>query len=113
MKIWVIYSVLLLLVISKIRAEIYSSNVEPWEGEEEMEEIGEEWWVEDGADEEISIRMWGDDRSGKVPVNVDSFGAVGDGIADDTQVGTGTLIIIFIGSFLHMDSEVYIVFNYL
>lgn len=88
MKTWAMYLMLLLLVISKIRGENYGSNVEAWEGGEGIEEIGEKWWIEEEEDEEIGIEMWGADVSGKVSVNVDSFGAVGDGIADDTQVGT-------------------------
>ncbi|KAJ1704343.1 hypothetical protein LUZ63_004122 [Rhynchospora breviuscula] len=85
MKRWAMYFVLLLLVISKIRAESYSSNVEAWKGGEGIEEIGEQLWVEEEEDEEIGIEMWGSKESGKNPVNVDSFGAVGDGRADDTQ----------------------------
>jgi hypothetical protein len=99
MKTWAVSFLLLLLIISKIRCESHSSNVGLWEGgEDQMEEIGEEWWV----DEEVGIKMWTEERSGKVPVNVESFGAVGDGVADDTQVGT--VIINLIGSSLHFNS---------
>lgn len=34
----------------------------------------------------FDIPSWTSERGGKVLVNVDSFGAVGDGISDDTQV---------------------------
>ena len=38
-------------------------------------------------DAELSeIPSWTSERGGKVLVNVDSFGAVGDGVSDDTQV---------------------------
>ncbi|RRT39341.1 hypothetical protein B296_00059221 [Ensete ventricosum] len=33
-----------------------------------------------------SVLMRGSERVARIPVNVDSFGAVGDGVADDTQV---------------------------
>lgn len=34
----------------------------------------------------FDIPPWKSERGGKVLVNVDSFGAAGDGISDDTQV---------------------------
>ena len=34
----------------------------------------------------FEIPSWTSERGGKVLVNVDSFGAVGDGVSDDTQV---------------------------
>lgn len=34
----------------------------------------------------FDISLWTSERGGKVLVNVDSFGAVGDGVSDDTQV---------------------------
>jgi hypothetical protein len=106
MKTWVVNCLLLLLIISKIRGESYGSNVEPWNGgEDHIEEIGEEWWVEEEDGEEIGIKMWGEERPGKVPVNVDSFGAVGDGIADDTQVCR--VIINFIRSSLHFNNNTF------
>lgn len=45
-------------------------------------------------DELDSLPIWGSERVGRIPVNVDSFGAVGDGVADDTQVYM--LLLIFI-----------------
>ncbi|XP_008812696.2 probable polygalacturonase At1g80170 [Phoenix dactylifera] len=46
---------------------------------------GEEGQEGDEYDELDSLPIWGSERVGRIPVNVDSFGAVGDGVADDTQ----------------------------
>ncbi|KAI0510315.1 hypothetical protein KFK09_010916 [Dendrobium nobile] len=54
----------------------FSNGIQPW-GTEEDEEF-----------EPLSASefpLWKSSGAGKMPVNVDSFGAVGDGIADDTQ----------------------------
>lgn len=37
-------------------------------------------------DEVFKIPSWTSERGSKVLVNVDSFGAIGDGVSDDTQV---------------------------
>lgn len=43
--------------------------------------------VEDGDEAEFfDLPRWGTDRGNKILVNVDSFGAVGDGASDDTKV---------------------------
>ncbi|KAG1348261.1 hypothetical protein COCNU_06G020900 [Cocos nucifera] len=49
---------------------------------------GEEEQEGDEHDELDSLPAWGSERVGRIPVNVDSFGAVGDGVADDTQALT-------------------------
>ncbi|GMH01594.1 hypothetical protein Nepgr_003433 [Nepenthes gracilis] len=42
--------------------------------------------INEGADmDTLEMPSWTSERSGKVLVNVDSFGAAGDGISDDTQ----------------------------
>ena len=41
---------------------------------------------EDNDFDFFDIPSWTSERGGKVLVNVDSFGAVGDGVSDDTQV---------------------------
>ncbi|KAG0452257.1 hypothetical protein HPP92_026036 [Vanilla planifolia] len=41
-----------------------------------------------GADDmgcDVELAVWRSNGAGRIPVNVESFGAVGDGIADDTQ----------------------------
>lgn len=48
--------------------------------------------VEDEEVELFDIPAWISGRGNKVLVNVDSFGAVGDGVSDDTQVH---IILIF------------------
>lgn len=50
-------------------------------------------------DEENDVELfdtpsWTSERGGKVLVNVDSFGAVGDGVSDDTQVNIRILEVI-------------------
>lgn len=43
--------------------------------------------IEDDGQLELSeVPSWTSEHGGKVLVNVDSFGAVGDGVSDDTQV---------------------------
>lgn len=43
--------------------------------------------VEDGDEAELfDLPRWGIERGNKILVNVDSFGAVGDGASDDTKV---------------------------
>ncbi|KAH8494819.1 hypothetical protein Peur_060514 [Populus x canadensis] len=50
-----------------------------------LEEL-ESFEIDDEDDVELfDIPSWTSERGGKVLVNVDSFGAVGDGISDDTQ----------------------------
>ncbi|KAL9382926.1 hypothetical protein Peur_023249 [Populus x canadensis] len=50
-----------------------------------LEEL-ESFEIDDEDDVELfDIPSWSSERGGKVLVNVDSFGAVGDGISDDTQ----------------------------
>jgi galacturan 1,4-alpha-galacturonidase len=59
-----------------------------------LEEL-ESFEIDDEDDVELfDIPSWTSERGGKVLVNVDSFGAVGDGISDDTQVHIRNLEII-------------------
>jgi galacturan 1,4-alpha-galacturonidase len=48
----------------------------------------ENFVIEEVDETEFSkvVPSWTSERGGKVLVNVDSFGAVGDGVSDDTQV---------------------------
>lgn len=41
---------------------------------------------EDDALELLDLSSWHSSRTNKVVINVDGFGAVGDGVGDDTQV---------------------------
>lgn len=51
-----------------------------------LEEL-ENFDVEEVDETELSkVPSWTSERGGKVLVNVDSYGAVGDGASDDTQV---------------------------
>lgn len=50
---------------------------------EELESLEVE---EDRETEHLDVPSWTSGRGSKVLVNVDSFGAVGDGVSDDTQV---------------------------
>ena len=59
-----------------------------------LEEL-ESFEIDDEDDVALfDIPSWTSERGGKVLVNVDSFGAVGDGISDDTQVRIRNLEII-------------------
>ena len=42
----------------------------------------------------FDIPPWKSERGGKVLVNVDSFGAAGDGVSDDTQVSHYQLLYV-------------------
>lgn len=58
---------------------------------------------EDENDFDIfDIPSWTSERGGKVLVNVDSFGAVGDGVSDDTQVNNILFTCILIFCFIPM-----------
>lgn len=58
---------------------------------EELDQIC--WEMEEENEMESSpISSWTSERGSKVLVNVDSFGAVGDGVSDDTQVNLCSLI---------------------
>lgn len=48
-----------------------------------------EFEIEEGDDDEVELfeePFWTSSRANKVLVNVDTFGAVGDGVSDDTNV---------------------------
>lgn len=55
----------------------FITGIQLWEREEDEE-------MEPLSTSEVPI--WRSSGAAKIPVNVDSFGAAGDGIADDTQV---------------------------
>ncbi|KAJ0962493.1 hypothetical protein J5N97_027615 [Dioscorea zingiberensis] len=54
---------------------------------EDMELWGEEEGLggEAGTELDFMPTMWSSQRAARIPVNVDSFGAAGDGVMDDTQ----------------------------
>lgn len=58
-----------------------------------LEEVNQSWEMEEENEMESSlISSWASsERGNKVLVNVDSFGAVGDGVSDDTQVNLCSL----------------------
>lgn len=65
----------------------------------------ESWNVEGGdqmVEEAFEFSTWTSEGGGSVLVNVDSFGAVGDGFSDDTQVSSCANLkrFNFIGGFL-------------
>lgn len=58
----------------------------------------ESWNVEEGdemVEEAFDFPTWTSESGGRFLVNVDSFGAVGDGISDDTQVSSCANLKIF------------------
>lgn len=55
----------------------------------------------------FDLPRWGADRGNKILVNVDSFGAVGDGSSDDTKVirlKTGIFLRLYVDRLLHVFS---------
>lgn len=77
--------VLLLLIVNMSSSDDESFTADKVQSpfgdqEEEHEGEGEAWYEAD------SILTMKSERGARIPVNVDSFGAVGDGIADDTEV---------------------------
>lgn len=58
----------------------------------------ESWNVEEGdemVEEAFDFPTWTSESGGRFLVSVDSFGAVGDGISDDTQVSSCANLKIF------------------
>lgn len=51
-----------------------------------LEEFGSDEIDEENEEENSEIPSWNGEHRIKVLVNVDSFGAAGDGVSDDTQV---------------------------
>lgn len=70
----------LLLVAHGVAGNMVFDNIDMLE---ELENLGIE---EEYEGETSPIPSWTSERGSKVLVNVDSFGAVGDGVSDDTQV---------------------------
>lgn len=64
---------------TNILRKIEDFDIEMEEGDDDVELLEEPFWV--------------NDKGSKVLVNVDAFGAVGDGVADDTQVNIMLLIV--------------------
>ncbi|KAJ3683155.1 hypothetical protein LUZ60_013382 [Juncus effusus] len=96
MKHWTMHLMLLLLLAISTKGSTFDGHHQSFkdenvEMEEDREETREKWWIEEDEigyekeEFEIGIEMLGSGRASKVPVNVDSFGAIGDGVADDTQ----------------------------
>ncbi|PKA55172.1 putative polygalacturonase [Apostasia shenzhenica] len=87
---WLI-TILLLLVtmLANLRARgedfdnelSFSNGIQPLEGDEEDEQ--DEDIIESGFSSRFPV--WRSQGAGRIPVNVDSFGAVGDGDTDDTK----------------------------
>ncbi|XP_059448894.1 probable polygalacturonase At1g80170 [Corylus avellana] len=69
----------LLIVAHRVAGNLVDDNIGV------LEEL-ESWDIEEENEVEVSpIPSWTSERGSKVLVNVDSFGAVGDGVSDDTQ----------------------------
>ena len=89
-----IFFLFLALALTKMVAGVAftekGKKIDRWEFEEGMAaQIGRERKVEDEVSEEDSgfeFPGWRSDGVGRIPVNVEAFGAIGDGITDDTQV---------------------------
>lgn len=79
-KIFIIFFLGLLSVVYTVAGNVVYNNIGMLE-ELEGFEIDEESEVE-----LFYTPSWTSERGSKVLVNVDSFGAIGDGISDDTQV---------------------------
>ena len=70
----------LLIVAHGVAGNMVCDNIGMFE---ELENLD----IEEENEAELSlIPSWTSERGSKVLVNVDSFGAVGDGVSDDTQV---------------------------
>lgn len=54
--------------------------------EEDFDIEEEEYYDHEFEEEEEELVPWRSERGSKVLVNVDGFGAVGDGVSDDTKV---------------------------
>ncbi|KAJ6980459.1 polygalacturonase [Populus alba x Populus x berolinensis] len=78
-KLFIITLLGLLILVNGVAENLVYSNFAMLEELESFE-------IDDEDDVELfDIPSWTSERGGKVLVNVDSFGAVGDGISDDTQ----------------------------
>ena len=87
-KLFIITLLGLLILVNGVAENLVYSNFAMLEELESFE-------IDDEDDVELfDIPSWNSERGGKVLVNVDSFGAVGDGISDDTQVPIRNLEII-------------------
>lgn len=63
---------------------------------DEMDVEDEQEQEQDDVLELLDLPSWDSDRTNKVLINVDGFGAVGDGVGDDTKVYTKKSCILFI-----------------
>ncbi|KAM0932820.1 putative endo-polygalacturonase [Dioscorea sansibarensis] len=74
------FDVFLLLVLLTHVSEVTLASIPSWWEEMEI------WGDEAAMELELDIpTMWMSQRASRIPVNVDSFGAAGDGVTDDTQ----------------------------
>ncbi|KAF5746595.1 polygalacturonase [Tripterygium wilfordii] len=65
--------------------EYYNAGKVVYENVGILEEL-ESFEIDDAYEvETVDVPSWGSQHSGKVLVNVDSFGAIGDGVSDDTK----------------------------
>lgn len=80
--------VMLLFVHVSIAEDWFSNNFDDVFGEIENLEF------EDDEIELLDMPSWSSQRGGKILVNVDSFGAAGDGVADDTKVNIMILMVM-------------------
>lgn len=71
---------------ASVLRKLENLDIDIEEGDDEVEFFEEPFWISE--------------RGSKVLVNVDSFGAVGDGVADDTKVNALIIIIIILVFFL-------------
>jgi hypothetical protein len=79
-KFFLVFFLGLLIVAHGVAGNLVGDNIGV------LEEF-ESWDIEEENEVEVSpIPSWTSERGSKVLVNVDSFGAVGDGVSDDTQV---------------------------
>lgn len=51
--------------------------------------------IEDDEIDFFDLPSWSSERGSKVLVNVDGFGAVGDGVSDDTKVSNMLIVLVF------------------
>ncbi|KAL8459712.1 hypothetical protein ACS0TY_036995 [Phlomoides rotata] len=82
-KLLIFLSSLLLLLVPLISASKDLSDA--FEVLEKLQDLDVEEEEEEGDDVVLELPSWGSAHSNKVVVNVDGFGAAGDGVSDDTQ----------------------------
>lgn len=79
-KLFLVAFLIILITAQGVAGNMVHDDIGMLEEQESMQ-------IEEVNDMELSpIPAWTSERGSKVLVNVDSFGAVGDGVSDDTQV---------------------------